>query len=118
VIPFGTSLVTAATFGSLRVWTSEVIDFSCLRCSWLTCFVSFFYLLCLIFALALVSFSHSLWPFFLTCFGHWPGWFLDLLRVSSSFVYRLAPSLALRLLFTIVDFDWSILVVSDIGLWS
>ena len=67
--------MTDASFGSLRLWISEVFDFACL----LACFVSFFHLLS----------SH-----FYTCFRLvFPlalAFLVDLLRVSTCFVLRLA----------------------------
>ena len=83
----------------------------------------------LIFTVAFVSFFHLLWPVLLTCLVFQLAWCFNLLGVSTClvfqlaccfdlfgvltcFVFRLASSLTLRLLFAIVDFAWSVLVVS------
>jgi len=55
--------LTDGSFGSLRLWISEVFDFACLLAG-----LGRLRLLRLIFTLALVSFFHLLWPFLLTCF--------------------------------------------------
>jgi hypothetical protein len=73
------------SFGSLRLWISEVFDFACLLAG-----LGQLRLLRLIFTLAFVSFFHLLWPFLLTCLVFRLAWCFDLLGVSTCLVFQLA----------------------------
>jgi len=117
-----------------RSWSAWLAssDFSaCFRLIFTVAFVSFFHLLwpvlltCLVFQLAwcfnLLGVSTCLvfqlaWCFNLlgvsTCLVFQLACCFDLFGVLTCFVFRLASSLTLRLLFAIVDFAWSVLVVS------
>ena len=78
-----------ASFSSLRLWISEVFDFACLLAG-----LGRLRLLRLICPLAFVSFFHLLSSHFYTCFRLvFPlalAFLVDLLRVSTCFMFRLA----------------------------
>ena len=81
--------MTDASFGSVRLWVSEVFDFACSLAG-----LGRLRLLRSIFPLAFVSFFHLLSSHFYTClrpvFPLALAFLVDLLRVSTCFVFRLA----------------------------
>jgi len=114
-VDFGWSLLTDVSFGSLRLWTSEVFDFAWLLAGlgrlalshFSTCFVSF---------LDLLS-SHFPTRFGLAVdsLGYWPAWCFDLFRALTRFVFRLAFRLfGLRLVCSRCLWLWG-LAVNSLG---
>jgi len=101
-------LLTDASFGSLRLWISEVFDFACLLAG-----LGRLRLLHLIFPLAFIPFLHLLSPFFLTCFVVRLASCFNLLCVDLSTSFRL---FGLRSVYSRYLWLWALAVNSLGGL--